>query len=488
MIGSIPGTEKTASDKHLFTVAFVTLGCAKNTVDTEKAMGALAAEGFQVTGSPSEADVVIVNTCGFIDPAKEESIDEILEMVELKRRGRPDTLVVGGCLAVRYREELEAELPEVDHFLGLVESEEVCRLCHRLAAGGDFAVGYTEPVDRVVKERPLRRVLTTPSHYAYLKIAEGCSNSCSFCAIPLIRGKTASVDPEELIREAHDLVEMGVVELILVAQDTTHYGSDLNHYPPGKRPDLADLIRRLDSEVTGLGWIRLMYTYPSRITDELLLAMVETQRVVPYVDIPVQSGSERVLKAMGRGMGRKELLRLLERIRENVPGVALRTSVIVGFPGETEKEFQETLDLVRRVRFERLGVFSFSPEEGTPAVGMKGRVPDEEMERRSLEVMELQRQIVSEQNMSLNGEIVEVMIDESLEGLPPFDYLGRTSWDAPEVDQGIYLELPEGWAGSPDAPFPENRRNLEPGDLVRAEVVGSTDYDLEGVLIVEPPG
>jgi ribosomal protein S12 methylthiotransferase len=433
-------------------------------------MGTLEAGGFEITDNPVDADILVVNTCAFIEAAREESIEEILNAAEFKQNERAPALVVAGCLPVRFMEELKAELPEVDLFMGLVTPGEMLEACTTIAEGrGAVQAGgpASRPDEFLI---PRSRKITTPGHYAYLKIAEGCSNPCTFCAIPLMRGSTRSAEPDTLLDEAGMLSETGVRELILVAQDTTHYGSDLSHSSDGVRPDLAGLIRRLDREVERLEWIRLMYTYPSRITDDLLSAMADTSRVVPYLDIPIQNGSESILKAMGRGMGPGALSELLDRIRERVPGIAMRTSIIVGFPGETERDFLDTVDLVKKVRFERLGVFTYSGEEGTPAFEMEGQLPVEEMERRSRELLQVQQEIVLELNNSLRGTIVDVMIDEELADLKPFSLLGRTPWDAPEVDQGIYLEL------SPDTPVPR------PGEIVRAEVVGSTDYDLEGVV------
>jgi len=457
------------------TIAFVTLGCAKNSVDSEKAMGALVSDGFSLTQDPASADVVIINTCGFIESAREESIDEILQIAELKKTGSLRSLIVGGCLAVRYRDELEAELPEVDRFLGLLDPVEIRAVCRETAAQltGHADSGGVEIPGRAEVLLDIPRVLTTPGHFAYLKIAEGCSNACSFCAIPLIRGVSVSVEPDDLITESAALGRAGVKELILIAQDTTLYGRDLKGGSGGITTDIAGLLRRLDSELEGIEWIRLMYAYPSRVTDDLLDVMASSSRIVSYLDLPVQSGSDSVLEAMRRGMGRSATLELFHKVRDRVPGITLRTSLIVGFPGESERDFLETLDLITEVRFERLGVFTWSPEEGTPSFELDGRVPEEEMERRAAEVLSVQRNIMLEINGSLTGEMVEVMVDELLDDLPPFSWLGRTRGDAPEVDQGIYLEGPGG-----DAPQPE----LKPGDIVHAEVVGHIDFDLEGVI------
>jgi len=475
------------------TIAFVTLGCAKNSVDSEKAMGALVADGFSLTVDPTAAEVVIINTCGFIEAAREESIDEILQIAELKETGRLRWLVVGGCLAVRYRDDLEAELPEVDRFLGLLDPEEV-RTVSREAAiqlglgSADREPGSPAP-DLDVPALPegipdIPRVLTTPAHFAYLKIAEGCGNACSFCAIPLIRGDTVSVPPDDLVAEAAALARSGVKELIVIAQDTTLYGYDLDRDSGGgggsrgggrgDGVDVAALLQRLESEVEGLEWLRLMYAYPTRVTDALLEVMSASSTIVPYLDLPVQSGSDSILREMRRGMGRTAMTDLIHSIRERVPGITLRTSIITGFPGEGEREHRETLDLIREIRFERLGVFTYSPEEGTRAFDLTDTVPEEEKERRAAEILEAQRGIMQEINDALVGEVVEVMLDESLEDLAPFTWLGRTRGDAPEVDQGVYLELSEN--DGPEAEY-------HPGEIVRAEIVGTIDFDLEGVIV-----
>ena len=463
-----------------FKIAFVTLGCAKNLVDSEKAMGGLAGAGFALISDPAEADVVVVNTCGFIESAREESIDEILKLAELKKNGGPRTLVVGGCLAVRYREELESELPEVDRFLGLLAPGEVGALVAELAeAEGRLPASCRVPAD--ASSDPAPRIVTTPAHFAWLKIAEGCSNPCTFCAIPLMRGRISSVAPDALVAEAQSLAAGGVRELILVAQDTTHYGVDLTDLPRNDRPALADLVRRLGAEVD-VPWIRLMYAYPAHVTVDLIEALATTPRVVPYLDIPVQHASDRMLAAMRRTITQSRQRELLQQIRERIPGIALRTSVIVGFPGETEQDVVELLAFLEEIRFERLGVFPFSPEENTPAWDLEGHIPPPEIEQRIAEVVSLQQRIAAEHNEALVGECVEVLVEEVLEDLAPFRYLGRTPWDAPEVDQGIYLEpapASEGW--------PHRLYDLRPGDLVQVEVVGFTDYDLEGVLLPEPP-
>jgi len=378
-------------------VCLVTLGCAKNTVDSEQTMAALTRAGFSLVTDPQAADIAVCNTCGFIEPAREESIDTVLALAGLKAAGAPAALVMGGCLSVRHRTELETALPEVDRFVGLLHDDEIVRVCTELARDlgrppRPAATSDETPApDWIASPRPRR--LTTPGHYAWLKIAEGCSNTCTFCTIPMIRGATRSTTADELVAEARALAAAGVRELLLVAQDTTAWGIDLPPGEEGVRPDLAALIARLDREVEGLLWLRLMYAHPARLTPRLLDTLAAASRVVPYLDLPVQSGSAAVLRRMGRTPGRDRLGELLREIRERIPDIALRTSLIVGFPGETEADFQATLALMRKVRFERLGVFGFSPEPGTPACALGPRVPAGEIERRIAEVLAVQEEI-----------------------------------------------------------------------------------------------
>ncbi len=484
------------TERSPYRVAFVTLGCAKNLVDSERAMGGLERAGYEVVDDPAQADLVVVNTCGFIEAAKQESIEEILRQAERKDQGGPRRVVVAGCLSERYGQELARELPEVDRFLGLVEVAGTLAAVREYAAaegrepaapslpsgpGPGTAPGIASAAFPDPDTLPPPRRLATPGHYAWLKIAEGCSNPCTFCAIPIMRGRLRSCDPDALVAEARELTARGVRELIVVAQDTTHYGVDLTDRPHEERPGLGDLLRRLGSEVDDLAWLRLMYAYPAHVTDDLLEALATTPRVVPYLDIPIQHVTDRMLTAMRRTVTADGQRALLERIRERVSGIALRTSLIVGFPGETEEDFAALVEAVRTFRFERLGVFAFSPEEDTPAFTLPGRLPPAEVERRRAELMAVQAGVAAERNRELVGSVTEVLVEEVLTDLAPFRYLGRTPHDAPEVDQGIYLELP------PLGDYPERLRHLGPGDLVRAEVVGAIDFDLEGVLLPEPP-
>ncbi len=397
-------------------VSVVTLGCAKNLVDSEVLLG-LAGNRYRISPDPEQADIVILNTCGFIEAAKVESIQAILEALELKATGRVQKVYVAGCLSERYREELRQELPEVDGFFGTME------LPGLLAAlGADY------------KEHLLgERLLSTPSHYAYLKISEGCNHPCSFCAIPLMRGRHRSRPMEEILLEAQRLASRGVRELILIAQDLTYYGLDLY----GRRM-LAELLRRI-SDLEHLRWIRLMYAYPAKFPLEVLEVMAERENICKYLDLPVQHLSDEVLRSMRRGITGAELERLIETIRERVPGIALRTTLIVGYPTETEADFERLLEGLSRIRFDRLGVFTYSQEENTAAYPLGDPIPQEEKEARAARVMALQQEISLERNQSLVGSRLRVLIDR-LEGRFA---VGRTEHDAPEVDNEVYVANPD---------------------------------------------
>jgi len=460
-------------------VAVITLGCAKNVVDTEQAVATLLRAGFELVDDPGRADIAVLNTCGFIEPAREESIDTLLLLAGLKAEGRPTALIFGGCLSVRHGDELRRSLPEVDRFVGLLDSEEIVQVCTELATELGCAPRplpvprQAAPPGCVASPRPRR--LMTPGHYAYLKIAEGCSNTCTFCTIPQIRGATRSVPAEELLAEAQALAAAGVRELLLVAQDTTAWGSDLEPRGEGGVPDLAALLTRLGNGIADLEWIRLMYAHPARITDALLDVLAETPRLVPYLDVPVQSGSDSVLRRMGRPLTRNVLVELFDRARARIPDLTLRTSLIVGFPGESEADFEATLELMRRVRFDRLGVFGYSAEPGTPAWSLKPRIEAGEIERRIAEVLRVQEEISAERLAGFVGRVVPVMLDAPLADLPPFAWVGRRAGDAPEVDGSVYLEFDAGTdrpAGS----------GLEPGQIIPVEIVAAGEHDLEGVL------
>lgn len=437
------------------TVGMVCLGCAKNQVDGEVLLAALEAGGFQVAGDVSQADIAIVNTCGFIDSAKRESIEAILDLARLKAEGRIKRLVVTGCLSERYREEVHKELPEVDAVLGIGANGDVCALLREMLGAG-FVQSFPEK-GRMPLCGPRR--LGAPGPSAYLKIAEGCDNRCTYCAIPMIRGGYRSRTMESIEAEARALAAAGVKELVLIAQDTTRYGLDLyGQY------SLEGLLVRL-CRIDGLVWIRVLYCYPDSITDGLLEVMAREGKVVPYMDIPLQHASGKILRAMNRRGDRESLAALMGRIRERVPGVVLRTTLIAGFPGETEADFEELCRFVQDVRFERLGCFAYSQEEGTPAAGLPGQLDEETKGRRAQLVAELQMGIMDQQGLALAGRTLEVLA-EGYDGESGC-WFGRSYMDAPDVDGRVFFD-PRGRAPAP-------------GDLVPVKIEDCVDGDLFGV-------
>lgn len=448
------------------TIHFVSLGCAKNRVDTEVMLGVSDEEGYRLVASPEEAEVIVVNTCGFIGPAKKESIDTILEMAQFKEAGQCERLVVAGCLSQRYPEELAAELPEVDHLLGSSDMLSLSKVLRREAER--MLVG--NPADWTIRATDPRRLsLGGPS--AYMKIAEGCNRSCSFCAIPGIRGKQRSRAIADMVSEATRLAEEGVVELNLVSQDTIAYGRDLEG-----RPDLAELVEAL-GEVPGIRWIRLHYLYPEKLDERLIELMASHPKVLPYIDMPLQHASDPVLRAMRRGHGGERLYRLVDRVREAIPGLVFRTTFLVGHPGETDEAFEELLDFVRYAEFDHIGVFTYSPEEGTRAYGMEDEVPPAVARKRQRKLMSVQRAISRDRLRARVGHEVEVLVtgqsDES-------EYLleGRFYGQAPEVDGKVTLANGE----------------AEIGEIRRALITNASDYDLVADLLTRdgvwdpPPG
>jgi ribosomal protein S12 methylthiotransferase len=435
----------------------VSLGCPKNLVDSEVMLGRLQEAGYRLVADAQEADVVVVNTCAFIDRAKQESVDAILEMARLKEIGRAKRLVVTGCLTQRYDAELRKEIPEIDATLGTGQVDEIVR-----AAGGE-ATSLDEGergLPTWVYDHTAPRVLSTPPWLAYVKISEGCDYTCSFCIIPRLRGRHRSRNVEDVVAEARALAARGVREIVLVAQDSTRYGLDR-----GVRDGLAYLLRRL-GRVDGLRWIRVMYAYPSTLTDPILDAIASEEKVVKYVDIPLQHASEPVLKRMKRPTGRGNLLGMVERIRERVPGVAVRTSFIVGFPGETEEDFERLLDFVKAAQFDNVGVFTFSDEEGTASFDLPGRVPARVREARRRRLMALQKRLSARKNRGRVGERVEVLV----EGTHPDTGLllrGRLATQAPEIDGQVILN-----DGTADA-----------GSFVVAEVTEAHPYDLVARIV-----
>ncbi len=423
-------------------VNIITLGCSKNLYDSETLAGQLEKQGREVSHE-GHGNIVVVNTCGFIGDAKEQSVNAILEQVERKRRGEIDRLYVSGCLSQRYMDELRGELPEVDGFYGVNDMKAILAVL-----GADYK-----------KELAGERLLSTPQHYAYLKISEGCDRACSYCAIPLIRGKHISRPVEELTEEARILASKGVKELILIAQDLTYYGMDLY----GRRR-LSDLVRGI-AEVDGIEWIRLHYAYPNGFPEDVLEVMASEPKVCKYLDIPLQHISDRILKSMKRGSTKEQINALLDKIREKVPGVALRTTLIVGYPGETPEEFEELKAWVREQRFDRMGCFAYSEEEGTSAAQLEDDVPDEEKQRRVEELMEVQREISLQKNEEKVGKTLRVLIDTE----QPDVYIGRTEYDSPEVDNDVFID--------------REKYRVPTGGFVKVEVTSAGVYDLFGIPV-----
>ena len=425
-------------------VYITTLGCSKNLVDSEKLMGKLAAHGIEVVHEehPEGAQVAIVNTCGFINDAKEESIDSILQLLTAKKQGQFEKVIVMGCLSQRYHADLKKELPGVDAFFGVDEQLEILK-----SLGVDYR-----------KELLGERKITTPAHFSYLKIAEGCDRECAFCAIPMIRGKNISRTLEELVTEAEMLVNAGVKELNLIAQDTTWYGIDL--YGERKLPSLLNHL----SDINGLEWIRLHYAYPHGFPMEVLDVISEKPNICKYLDIPLQHINSNVLKAMRRGVSKDQSVKLLETIRDRVPGIHIRTTLITGFPGEGEKEFLELLNFVKEQRFERLGVFTYSPEEGTPAYPLGDPIPQEEKLARLEEIMRVQSEISAEHNHQKINSLMKVIIDSHEANT----FIGRTEFDSPEVDNEVLITNP--------------KRQLEIGQFYTVKIIDSDAYDLTGVV------
>ena len=433
-------------------IFFVSLGCDKNRVDSERMLGLLEGAGFSFAQTEEEADIIIINTCCFIDAAKEESINTILEMAQYKEEGRCTKLIVCGCLAERYKKEIKEELPEVDEIIGVNELPDIIRACAQLSDEEAFPETPAEP-------EQLKRVVTTGGHYEFLKIAEGCSKRCTYCIIPYIRGPYTSFDMEGLLSEAESLAAAGVKELVVVAQETTLYGRDL--YGKVMLPALLEKL----CEIEGLRWIRLLYAYPEDITDALLDVMAAEEKIVKYIDMPIQHASDSVLKRMGRKTGRADIAAIIDKARKKIPGLCIRTSLITGFPGETEEDFEILCDFVKETKFDRLGTFTYSCEEGTPAASFKDQVPDEVKTERREEIMRLQQEISAKKNEALKGKTFEVFV----EGYIPEDdiYVGRTYMDSPDVDSYFYFE---------------SAFDLMSGDFVLARVTEAGEYDLFGEM------
>ena len=444
-------------------VLLISLGCDKNLVDSEVMLGLLNKAGHQLTNDETEADVVVVNTCAFISDAKEESIQNILEMADLKKTGRLKALIVTGCLAQRYKEEIIQEIPEVDAVLGTTSYEEIAHVIDGVLSDSPMERGDVRLTMKDVDYLPVtdtHRMVTTGGHFAYLKIAEGCDKHCTYCIIPKVRGDFRSVPMEHLLEEAQNLVDGGVKELILVAQETTMYGTDL--YGEKRLPQL---LRAL-CKISGLRWIRILYCYPEEITDELIQVIKEEPKICHYLDLPIQHASDGILKRMGRRTSRAQLIETIEKLRREIPDIALRTTLITGFPGETQEQHEELMDFVDQMEFDRLGVFTYSPEEDTPAASMPDQIPEEVKEERQAELMELQQDIVFDQAEDRIGEELLVMIEGKV--ADENAYVGRTYRDAPNVDGLIFVNTSE---------------ELMSGDFARVKVTGSADYDLIGELL-----
>ena len=436
----------------------ISLGCDKNLVDAERMLGQLSRDGYTFTDDEREADVILINTCCFINDAKEESVNTILEMAEWKKAGSCQALLVTGCMAQRYREEILTEVPEVDGILGTASYDEVSGVLKHVLEGERVSCFHALTELPEAKKRE-KRLVTTGGHYAFLKIAEGCNKRCTYCIIPSLRGPYRSVPMERLLEEAGELVQQGVRELILVAQETTVYGTDL--YGEKKLPEL---LRKL-AAIPGLDWIRIQYCYPEEITDELIETIRTEEKICHYLDIPIQHASDRILKRMGRRTSQAELRERIGRLREAIPDIALRTTLISGFPGETEEDHQELMRFVDEMEFERLGVFAYSAEEDTPAASYPDQVPEEVKEERKNEIMELQQEIAFDHAEAMKGRVLEVMIEGKVADENAF--VGRTYMDAPNVDGLIFVNA--------DVP-------LMSGDFCRVRVTGALDYDLIGEL------
>ena len=438
-------------------ILFISLGCDKNLVDSEVMLGLLDSRGYQIVDDETIADVIVVNTCCFIHDAKEESIQTILEMAEYKKTGRLKALVVTGCLAQRYQQEIIDEIPEVDAVLGTASYDKIAEAIDEALDG--HTEMYLEDIDRLPQVSS-KRLVTTGGHYAYLKIAEGCDKHCTYCIIPKVRGNYRSVPMEQLLKEAKELAEGGVKELILVAQETTVYGQDIY----GEK-SLHRLLREL-CKIDGIQWIRLLYCYPEEIDANLIRVMKEEPKICHYLDLPIQHASDAILKKMGRRTSKAQLVDTMRTLREEIPDITLRTTLITGFPGETEEQHQELVEFVDEMEFDRLGVFTYSPEENTPAAEMPDQIPEEVKEDRQAELMELQQEIAFDLAEDMIDREVLVMIEGKV--ADENAYVGRTYRDAPNVDGLIFINTDE---------------ELMSGDFAKVKVTGAMEYDLIGELM-----
>lgn len=438
-------------------ILFISLGCDKNLVDTEYMLGILGEQGYSFTDDETEADVIIINTCCFINDAKEESIQTILEMVEYRESGNCKALLVTGCLAQRYQKEIEKEIPQVDAILGTNSYDAIAEAVQSVLKGQNYENFKTlEGLPKV----NTRRTLTTGGHYAHLKIAEGCNKHCTYCIIPKIRGSYRSVPMEELIASAKELAAQGVKELILVAQETTLYGVDL--YGEKSLHRLLDELNKID----GIYWIRILYCYPEEIYEELIASIKRNEKVCHYLDLPIQHASDKILKKMGRRTSQKDLRNMVAKLRKEIPDIALRTTLICGFPGETEENHEELMYFLNEMEFDRLGAFTYSPEEDTPAEQFPDQVEEELKKQWQQEVMELQEEIIMDANEKMIGRELYCMVEGQVAG--ENTYVGRTYRDAPDIDGYIFIETGE---------------TLVSGDFVKVRVTGAYEYDLIGEIL-----
>lgn len=437
-------------------IMFVSLGCDKNLVDTENMLGILKDKGFEFTDDEMQADVIAVNTCCFIHDAKQESINTILEMAEHKKDAVCKALIVTGCLAHRYKDEITKEIPEVDALIGTSSYDKIAEVVLSVLEGKGYSC--VEDTDRlpVVKNH---RIMTTGGYYEYLKIAEGCDKHCTYCIIPAVRGNFRSFEMEYLLEQARYLADNGTKELILVAQETTVYGTDIY----GKKA-LPELLRKL-CRIDGLEWIRILYCYPEEITDELIQVIKEEPKICKYLDMPIQHSSDNILKRMGRRTTRQELVDVITKLRNNIPDIALRTTLITGFPGETEEDIDDLLDFVDTMEFDRLGVFTYSPEEGTPAASMPDQVPENIKEERRNRIMELQQEVSLDKSADMVGRVIPVMVEGKI--TDDDAYVGRSYKDAPNVDGYVFINT---------------NAQLMSGQIVNVSITGSMEYDLIGEL------
>lgn len=440
-----------------YKVGIISLGCAKNRVDAEMLLYRIRNAGYKLCEDVAMADVAIINTCGFIESAKQESIEEILELSELKKEGKIKAIIVTGCLAERYKEEVMKEIPEADAVVGIGANDDIVKIIDEVLQGKKQQCFP----DKLLLPLEGGRIQSTPYYYAYLKIAEGCDNHCTYCAIPMIRGKFRSRKMEDIIAEAKHLAEKGVKELVVVAQDTSLYGKDIY----GELM-LAKLLKKL-CEIDGIRWIRVLYCYPDKITDELLQVMAEEEKIVKYLDLPLQHCNGRVLKTMNRKGNKEKLVELIAKIREKVPGIVLRTTFIAGFPTETEEEFAELENFAKEVRFERVGCFAYSQEENTPAAKLEPQIPEDVKERRAEIIMENQQEIMEEFCQKLDGKTIEVLV----EGYDQYAecFFGRSAWDAPEVDGSVF--------------FTVTGRKPAPGEFVKVKIDDFLNCDPIGEMV-----